>query len=182
MTFGLFKKKIKMEKTIRETRQVVIDQMLSGLSIPELSLILEPSAGSGNLADGIRRKYNNVIIHCIELNKELQMQLHYKSYPLMGADFFKIDPNPRYDFVIACPTYKDNIDVEHIMHMYDFLKPGGQIISLTHPAWTTHNSERQVKFRKWLEEKNYSMKMLTDNSFVEDYKTQPSMIITIKKP
>jgi hypothetical protein len=47
---------------------------------------------------------------------------------------------------------------------------------------TTHNSERQVKFRKWLEEKNYSMKMLTDNSFVEDYKTQPSMIITIKKP
>ena len=65
--------------------------------------------------------------------------------------------------------------------MFSFLKKGGTILSLTQPNWTIRNNENQVKFREWLSNKNYSMKMLKDNSFVENYETQPSMIIKIQK-
>jgi hypothetical protein len=66
--------------------------------------------------------------------------------------------------------------------MYECVKPGGSVVSLTAPHWMIKNSERQIKFRKWLEDKNYYMVMLKDYSFVEDFKTQPSVIIKITKP
>lgn len=171
-----------MEKTIRKTRQTVIDQMLFNVTIPDYSMILEPSAGSGDLINGIYNINSRAIVHCFELNKELNESLLKEGYAVIGFNFLSSESNPVYDFVIAAPTYKDNIDVDHIIHMYEFLKPGGQIISLTHPSWTIKNSDRQVIFRQWLEDKNYSMRMLKDYSFVEDYKTQPSMIINIIKP
>lgn len=170
-----------MEKTIRKTRPIVIGQILDGVIIPENSLILEPSAGSGDLVDGILSKYPTVNVDCIELNKELREELLLIGYNVIGNDFIKQIPKPIYDFVIACPTYKNNVDIEHIMHMYNFLKPGGKLISLTYPSWTMQNLNHQRVFRKWLEDKQYSMKMLNDFSFIENYETQPSMIITIYK-
>lgn len=170
-----------MEQTIRKTRQMVIDQMLSGVNIPDGSRILEPSAGSGDLVEGIYNYNSKVDVDCVELNKTLRESLYDEGYNVIGKDFLNLKPNPIYDFVIACPTYKDCIDTEHIMHMYEFLKPNGKIISLTHPIWTIKNFYREWSFRKWLEDKDYSMKMLHDKSFVEEYETQPSMVITIIK-
>ena len=171
-----------MEKTIRKTRPLVIAQMLKGALITEHSKILEPSAGSGDLIEGILKRFPLVDIDCIELNKELRDTLKSKGYNVIGNDFLKKEPSPIYDYVIACPTYKDNIDVEHIMHMYEFLKPGGEIISLTHPAWTIQNSSRQQDFREWLYDKEYAIKMLQDCSFVENFEAQPSAVIVIYKP
>lgn len=181
LTFINYFSTIKMEKTIRDTRKLVIEQMLFGININDNSLILEPSAGSGNLVEGILRKNKNVTIHCAELNKELRNTLIDKGFVVIGNDFLNINPNPIYDYVIACPTYKNNVDIIHIMHMFDFLKNGGTLISLTYPLWIMNNGENQTKFRKWLEDKNYTMKMLIDNSFVENYKTQPSIKLIIKK-
>jgi len=168
-------------ETIRLTRQIVIDQMLKDLDLWETD-ILEPSAGYGDLADGIKKKEPNCRIDCIELNRERHNELVSRGYwEAKCADFLKVTPTKLYDFVIATPTYKDNVDVEHIMHMYDFLKPEGKIISLTYPAWIMGESERQVRFRTWLKDKKYSMKMLEDFSFIENYKTQPSIIMEIIK-
>jgi hypothetical protein len=175
-----------MEKTIRKTSIDVVKQIINECCFSEgfdnIS-ILEPSAGSGDLIDGILKLKTGIEfdIDCIELNQELRNQLKQKGYNVVGEDFFKFDTEKRYDYVIACPNFKDNIDVEHIMHMYKFLNYCGSIVSLTHPAWTIQNTERQVQFRKWLEDKRYRLKMLNDNSFVENYKTQPSMIIRIDK-
>ena len=59
-----------MEQTIRKTRQLVIDQMLKDVVIPDDSHILEPSAGEGDLALGIKGKFPSAKVDCIELNLE----------------------------------------------------------------------------------------------------------------
>ena len=172
-----------MEKTIRKTSQSVVDQILG--YCPDLlsPKILEPSAGEGDLVEGILREIPTANIDCIELNKEKRDILKEKGFNVVGEDFLEIIPIDigTYDIIIACPTYKNNIDVEHIKHMYKFLNVGGILISLTSPFWTVRNEEHQVKFREWLEDKDYNMVMLKDNSFIENYKTQPSMIIKIYK-
>lgn len=170
-----------MEKTIRKTRPIVINQMIGNVIFQNGSRILEPSAGTGDLAQGILEHNPDIILDCIELNKEFRETLIEKGFNVIGSDFFQLQPNPIYDFVIATPTYKNNIDIEHIQHMYEFLKVGGKIISLTYPAWLTSDVSSSANFRTWLLDKNYSMRMLKDNSFVENYKTQPSLIITITK-
>ena len=65
--------------------------------------------------------------------------------------------------------------------MYGLLKIGGILVSLTSPLWITNNEEHQVKFREWLADKDYSMKMLPENSYIEDYKSVPTMMIKIYK-
>lgn len=170
------------EKTIRNTRlRVVISLLKHCYVITNKTEILEPSAGSGDLADGIRKYHPNVSIDCVELNKEKREILKEKGYNVVGEDFFKFDTEKRYDYIIATPTYKNNVDVNHIMDMYHFLKKGGSIVSLTSPYWTVRNNENQVAFRKWLEDKDYYTEMLPDKSFVENYETQPSMVIKITK-
>jgi len=173
-----------MQNTIRETRQVVIDQMMNEVELSDGISILEPSAGIGNLANGILRvnpelSVNN--IDCIELNGDMCIKLNVQGFNTIHGDFLKINPTKKYDLVIGCPTYKNGTDMDHIMHMYKFLKSDGKLISLTHPIWTVENTERQKQFRRWLSNKNYYMKMLKDFSFVENYETQPSMILVINK-
>lgn len=169
-------------QTSRKTTKFVIEQILKHCDLKNGYKILEPSAGSGDLVDGILKHNPNVTVDCIELNKELREELIEIGYTVVGEDFFNFTPTWLvYDYVIACPTYKDNIDVEHIMHMYECVKPGGSVVSLTSPHWTIKNSERQKTFRKWLEDKDYYMVMLHDYSFIENFETQPSALIKITK-
>jgi hypothetical protein len=170
-----------MDKTVRKTSQDVIDQILKHCDDLSLCSILEPSAGSGDLVEGILNKYPTANIDCVELNFEKREILKLKGFNVVGEDFLSHKPTKLYDYIIACPTYKNNVDVEHITLMYEHLKVGGTIVSLTSPFWTVRNDLHQTLFRRWLEDKKYSMVMLKDFSFVENYKTQPSMIIKIEK-
>lgn len=151
------------------------------MSIEDGDLVLEPSAGVGLLADGIKRAHPNAYVHCVELNAKCNEELVAKGHNVVGHDFFLFTPKFLYDKVIACPNFRDNVDVNHIMKMYDCVKPGGWIVSLTSPLWMTGNSPRQVEFRAWLADKEYDVTMLPDNSFMEDGMTVPTAIITICK-
>ena len=95
--------------------------MLYNISLRDGSSILEPSAGVGLLADGILRKNPNVHVECVELNKACCEELKKKGYNLVGSDFLRFEPTKLYDYVIAAPTFKDSVDVEHIMKMCDSL-------------------------------------------------------------
>ena len=168
-------------KTIRETSKQVIDGLLKGLNIQDGDRILEPSAGYGLLADGINENYPNANLECVELNQACKNVLKEKGYNVVGSDFFLFKPNYQYDFVIGAPNFRDNIDCKHVMHMYGLLKPNGVVSSIMSPYWMTGDSELQKEFRKWLEDKTYSIDMLPDNTFMEDGNTVPTIIIKITK-
>lgn len=176
-------------KFIRETSIDVVRQMLEFHPIPFGSKVLEPSAGKGILLDHITtilkgHKSYVPVTQCVELNKENREILKEKGYDVVGEDFLKLKPSDiegLYSYIIATPTYKNNVDLEHIMHMYRFLYRGSTLISLTYPSWTTQNTPLQIRFREWLSDKDYQMKMLIDESYVENFKTQPSMMIKITK-
>lgn len=126
-----------MLQTNRITPQVVIDALCEGLNPAPGSRILEPSAGYGVLADGVQEKFQQCNIDCVELNQQCRTVLKEKGYNLVGADFFRFQADTPYDYIIACPNFRENIDCKHIMHMYKQLAPGGTISSLTSPFWMT---------------------------------------------
>ena len=166
-------------KTIRKTRPMVADQMMKFTDMKEGDQILEPSAGYGDLADGIVRYNPGVSIDCVELNKERRDTLLEKGYNVVGNDFMLLRSNKKYDWVIAAPTFKDNIDCDHVVKMYDHLALGGKIVSIMSPQWMIGSSDRQVGFRKWISNKRYEIGMLEDNSFMEDGNTVPTLIVKI---
>lgn len=118
----------------------------------------------------------------MELNERNVQILKEKGHSVVGRDFFHFKTEKKYWYIIAAPNFRDNIDVEHIMKMYTHLDDAGTIVSLTSPYWMTGTSDRQVKFRNWLQDKNYKIEMLPDNLFMEDGQTVPTSIIVIRKP
>jgi hypothetical protein len=109
-----------MEKTIRETSESVVREMLHFCSKSLIgSKILEPSAGKGILLDHVNNITSEGVIFmrplhidCVELNKENREILISKGYNVIGEDFLKMKPSfdTMYDYIIAAPTYKNNID------------------------------------------------------------------------
>jgi len=172
-----------MSKFIRETSAEVARKIIAKALIQPCQTILEPSAGTGGIVDIIKQDYplHDLDIVCVELNKEKCEILNDKGYATRNGDFLNFVPLMDYDRIIACPPFKANIDLEHIMRMYLYLKKGGLLVSLTSPLWILNNEQHQVKFREWLADKKHDMELLPDNSFMEGGKTVPSMILRIFK-
>jgi hypothetical protein len=143
--------------------------------------VLEPSAGVGLLAEGILKHNPNIDLDCIELNSQCKDALREKGFNVIWSNFLDFKPKCLYDRVIGAPNFKDNVDCQHVMKMYDCVKSGGKVISIMSPYWMTGDSELQIKFRKWLEDKSYTITMLPDNSYMEDGNTVPTILINLEK-
>ena len=168
-------------KTIRETSHQVISGLLKDLEIKDGDRILEPSAGYGLLCDGIIKNHPNINLECVELNQECKTVLKNKGYNVVGSDFFLFKPDYQYDFIMAAPNFRDNVDCKHVMKMYDLLKDGGTLSSIMSPYWLIGDSELQKEFREWLKGKKHTIDVLPDNTFMEDGNTVPTIIIKIIK-
>lgn len=157
-----------------ETSKEMILNLISQVTLG--STVLEPSAGIGKIVAALLHKRCKV--HACELNaSNVEVLKNYPINYLWHGDFLKVTPYEIYDFVVAVPPYKDNIDCQHIMKMYDCVKKGGKVISYTLPTWITGMYSNQIAFRKWLSDKNFTIKFHEDKSYV----ACPKMIITITK-
>lgn len=182
-------------KTQRETPDFVCQKLLGKLPITDGIKILEPSAGEGKIIQYLLENYSikncDIILH--ELNKERISKAQQildslnKSHDIFyyQQDFLKtreeLGSSFPYDVIVACPPFKNNVDIEHIKLMYDLLRNKGMMATLTSPYWVTNNEPHQIEFRKWLEGKDYQLELLPDDTFIEKGKTVPSAILTIYK-
>lgn len=178
-------------KTQRDTPKWLADKMamlaVSNKPFPNmLTHILEPSAGTGILIDSYLHfsKYpDSTKITCVELNKE-KCEILKTNYPegnIIHGNFLAEKFNKSFDVILAAPPFINNSDVLHITKMYSLLNDGGVIVTLTTPFWTVNNEIHQVEFRKFLEDKDYKIQMLPDNTFIEKSKTVPTAILVIVK-
>jgi SAM-dependent methyltransferase len=158
-----------------ETPKKLIDELLDGLELSG-KRVLEPSCGSGAIAAELKKRGADVT--GFELNRMLFDEFR-KIGEITGinGDFLRSQPVACFDYVVAVPPYKDNIDCVHIMHMYGFLRQGGMIRSLTLPYWASGTFVIQRNFRNWLNDKSYKLKFIED----ESYANCPKALIQIVK-
>ena len=164
-----------------ETSDQIVDEILKHITV--YSYVLEPSAGRGKLASAMMY-YKDCKVDCIELNRDNYNYLvgddnTYDRFNLViNKDFLQVPAVAGYDHVAMVPPYKDNQDCEHIIHAYKFIKPGGSVVALTLPYWTTGFYSNQVAFRKWLNDKKFEIKFIEDD---KSYVACPKMLLVIKK-
>ena len=106
----------------------VAEKMLAKVGKLYERSILEPSAGKGDLADAavgkLDRYYNRCreVVHCIEIEPELQAAIRGKGYPLVGTDFLTFWPDEKYDLILMNPTFAS--DEAHLLHAWEILDHG----------------------------------------------------------
>lgn len=145
--------------------------------------ILEPSAGSGNLASAIAakfevderygepKKYRKHVVDCIEVQptlvKILRANPDFNSVTI--GDFLKVQPTPHklYDGVVMNPPFDRERDIDHVTHAMKFVKPDGWLVSIMSAGVEFRETRKSAAFRKLIADKKGWIVDLPAGSFAD---------------
>jgi len=132
------------------TPPAVAQKVVDNADIQAGMTVLEPSAGTGGIADFIRDQQPKAKLTVNELNYKLNQVLEAKGYKPTQGDFLKL--KGKYDRIVMNPPFEKGQDIEHVMHAYSLLNDGGRIVSIMSES-PFHRSEKKYQaFREWIDE------------------------------
>jgi hypothetical protein len=108
------------------TPSAIVYRMLSKVS-SNAHNFLEPSAGKGDIANGIKSKWRYATVDCIEQSPELAAVLMDKDFPVVGHDWLEYSGVCYYDAIVMNPPFSNGDD--HLLRAWDFLH-NGEIVCL----------------------------------------------------
>lgn len=148
--------------------------------------ILEPSAGTGNLARRCIKRFDlkdwghyaeryrdeyrwDNQVDCIEIQPHLSDQLRADGIynRVTCADFLKVTPDPVYDRVVMNPPFDRERDIDHVMHALKFLKPDGCLVAIMSAGTEFRETRKSIAFRELMEKMNAVWEDLPPGSFAE---------------
>ena len=143
--------------------------------------ILEPSAGTGNLAFiaatprkawSAKTRETELVRHkvdAIEIQPQLAEALRAsgKLNRVLTADFLQIRPDPRtlYDGVIMNPPFDRERDIDHVSHALKFIKSDGWLLAIMSAGIEFRETRKAAAFRKLLSDRKGWILDLPDASF-----------------
>lgn len=133
-----------------ETTGAALDRLMELGDVQPGNLILEPSAGSGNI---VRRclQTEGTRVHVCEPQEKFAEQLLALITPrggrrLVMADFLTIKPEPLYDRVLMNPPFAKQADLDHVRHAMKFLKPGGRLVTIMASGVRYRQNRKTLEF------------------------------------
>lgn len=158
--------------------------------------ILEPSAGTGNLAFRCitkskdmpdhwrdRYRYDN-IVDCVEIQPELagHLQATGAFNKVTCGDFMTMEPQPVYDIVVMNPPFDRERDIDHVVRAMRWLKPGGELHSIMSAGTEFRQTKKSEAFRALMEKLGARWEDLPVGSFSESGTNVNTIILRVKRP
>ena len=161
------------------TPKHIVEQLVELADIHPNHSVLEPSAGQGAILDCLPK----CEIECVELLPDNCRLLVDKGYDPIICDFLIIEPGGiRYDRIVANPPFSygghPQADIDHVMHMTGFIKPGGRIVSVMGAGVTFRENKKTVEFRSLVNERGF-IKKLPEGSFKESGTNVNTVIVVL---
>lgn len=149
------------------TQKPVIEIMLRRARIEPGMKVLEPEAGSGDIADGVSAAVPGVILEVIEPVSKLRDLLELKGYKLVGDDLMQLSRSElgQYDRIVMNPPFERQQDLDHIRRAYNLLAPRGILVSVLSPSFEFRSDRKSTDFRAWLDEVSATWENLPEGSF-----------------
>lgn len=145
--------KMQQKGDINFTPKELVNILINYADIKETDHVLEPTAGTGNIADLLKYYTNN--IDCIEYMYNYNELLKLKGYNVIGSDFMECTNYNSYEKIIA--NFPFSREQEMIKHAYKMLKSDGKMVVITSNHWTFANDKESINFREWLNNLDYEV-------------------------
>ena len=134
------------------TPQTLVSEMLELGEVSQGQLVLEPSAGTGAIADALRER--GAAVHCCELLDLNRAVLTSKGYELVGDDFLLYNPGPIYDAIVMNPPFSVEGDktayITHIKHAWSLLKEYGNLVTIAPMGFEFRSDKKHRDFLDFL--------------------------------
>jgi Methyltransferase small domain len=131
-----------------ETPEPLVNPLLDLVDLQAGQRVLEPSAGSGSIAEKLRNKCNDLSV--IELNYTLRELLELKGFKVVAQDF--LEHHECYDRIVMNPPFEKLQDIDHVRHAYNSLNTGGRLVSVMSESVFFRRETKAENFRAWLED------------------------------
>jgi predicted RNA methylase len=132
-------------------------QLVAEAEIEGHMLVLEPSAGTGNLVREIIpfiQPRGRIV--AVELNPKFAAQLKKdfnepnQAVTVVEDDFMNYSTPVTFDRVVMNPPFERQQDIDHILQAFSYLKSGGILTAIMSPAYRYRTNKKSVIFRNWL--------------------------------
>lgn len=142
--------------------------------------VLEPSAGTGRLADAA--KALGASVDTVEMQSSLRSILEQKGHKVVDHDFTSMTAEPKYDRVLMNPPFEKGQDMAHVRQAYEMLKPGGKMVAIMGEGGFFRSDKQASAFRDWLSSVGGSSEKLPEGTFKESNTGVNTRLVTISKP
>jgi predicted RNA methylase len=149
---------------------------------PRLRL-LEPSAGTGNLAR--RAVARGCEVHCIEAHPERTNALRAEGIyaSVLSTDFLAVTPHGEdlFDVALMNPPFDRERDIDHVMHALHFLKPNGHLVAIMSAGTEFRGTRKSIAFREQMEKMGARIHDLPAGSFSSVGTNVNTIIVSVYK-
>ena len=165
------------------TPTATVETMLEYAEISSGMRVLEPSAGSGNIAELIA-EIEGIELDVIEQYSDLRELLKLQGFNLIGSNSLQYEPeSPCYDRILMNPAWERQHDIDEILHCYEkALAPGGRLVAICSAGSISRIDKKAQNFQEWLEIVGATIEQLPDDAFVPSGCRARGYIIVADKP
>jgi 16S rRNA G1207 methylase RsmC len=151
--------------------------------------VLEPSAGVGSLIDAVLQKHSQAQVSYCELNIYLLDVLRLKyadtaNIHFITRDFEEVDLKElttRFDRIIMNPPFERGRDIEHLLHAFNLLAPGGLLAAIVSEGGFCRQDKKAQAFREFLKSHDASTLELPPDSFKASGTRVSCRMVRVKK-
>lgn len=126
----------------------VVQVIIKALDLTPGMTVLEPSAGSGHIAQALFDL--GCEVDCVELDDDLAKLLSLKGFKVYHQDFLTF--RRTYSRIAMNPDFRSNGDISHIRHAYDnCLEDDGILVSVCSSGAFFRSTKTETMFRDWVD-------------------------------
>jgi 16S rRNA G966 N2-methylase RsmD len=164
------------------TPDLLAKRLVDLAEINENHLVLEPSAGKGNILKHFPNHSNSTAIE-LNIDNFTSLKENFPTVNMVCCDFTALFPNEEelYDRVVMNPPFKQQRDLQHVMHAMTFLKEGGILVAVVSESAFFRTNILTVSFRRFLEDYNAEIIDLEQGAFKESGTNVKTRIIKLSK-
>ena len=162
------------------TPPMVVHAILDAADCSAGMTVLEPSAGTGNIAKAFQPF---AVVDCVEVLASNCEELSKQGYRCVHrTDFLTIEPEAFYDRVVMNPPFSKRRDMAHVTHAFKFLKPGGRLVAVMPPSFTYRSDRLATEFRELVQSVGGTWEDLPEASFKSSGTMVRTVLLTMDKP
>jgi predicted RNA methylase len=166
-----------------ETPPAVAESVVCAAGVRPGHRVLEPSAGRGALlrALAIFTPTKRIALTVIELMPENCRALRASGWGeyLLESDFLLYIDGP-FDRILMNPPFARQADVDHVLHAYKLLAPGGRLVSVMSAGVKFRRNRKTDGLRRLIDEHGV-LEDLPEHAFHDSGTDWPTVLVTIDK-
>ena len=146
---------------------------------------LEPNTGMGHMAKQLQAAAGVENVDLVEISPQLIEYLKASGFgDITQSDFLTFGVKDSYDRIVMNPPFSKNQDIDHVLHAYELLKPGGKMTAIISNMAGLRADKKNRAFSEWLDEVGAHVEDLEDGAFKSSFNPTgvKTKVIVIDKP